>query len=529
MSESNGENREAKREELEWRLESECKKRGISRRDLMKGGMATAAALGLGTLVAESGGDDSSSEPAPAAEPPPPAPEPAAPAEEPAAPAEEPPAEEPAAPAEPPAEAVPAFTGTLNVTGIGVDQLESITEAAQAALGFTIAQDITDTITSQQKILTQPESMDLWSGYAHEYDLIWPSGNLMSIPTSWITEWGKISNIHKLGKLDPTSDVCTFGAGDAFFRQMYHDPDKSGQWPSSVEVAEELQGEAIQWVDETTGETVGAEPGFIKGIPQNFNMDSMGYNQDEIPTEPEGVSWGELFNESYNGRVALLADPSIILQDAGNAAQALGLMEFETLGNMTKEEIDGLIAIMTDLKSRGHFRAFWVTFEESVTLMESGEVIIESMWSPAVALLVLQGVNVRYAAPPEGFRGWGALTGIPTHVADDPSKLDAVLRYVNWWHEGEAGAIMMRQGYYNAVQENTYSAGFAEPEELDFWFNGQPAAKILPGVFGDEDIQPGQVRDGGSFEERGCRYSSWNSKFAEAEYQVEKVNEFQAA
>ena len=317
------------------------------------------------------------------------------------------------------------------------------------------------------------------------------------------------------------------GAGDAFFRQMYLDPDKTGQWPSSVEVAEELVGEAVQWVDEATGETVGSEPSFIKGVPQNFNMDSMGYNSDEIPLEPEDVSWGELFNESYSGRVALLADPSIILQDAGNAAKALGLMEFGTLGNMTKEEIDGLIAIMTDLKDKGHFRAFWDGFEESVTLMSSGEVIIESMWSPAVALLVTQQFPVKYASPPEGFRGWGALTGIPTHVADDPSKLDAVIRYLNWQHEGEFGAIMMRQGYYNAVQENT--AKYAEPEEIDFWFGGQPAAKVLPGVFGPEDIFVGQVRDGGSFEERGCRYSSWNSQFAENEYQIDKVNQFQAA
>lgn len=516
MSEGNWESREADRDRLERHLDHECKKRGISRRDLMKGGMATAAALGLGTLFAACGGDDdSSSEPAPA----PSEPAPAEPSE-PAAPAEE--------PAAPPAEAVEAFTGTLNVTGLGVDLIEPIKEIAERDLGFSLAFDVTDTITSQQKILTQPESVDVWSGYAHEYDRIWPSGNLMPIETSQITEWAKISNIHKLGKLDPASTVCQYGAGDAFFRQMYVDPDKTGQWPSSPEVAEELQGEAIQWVDETTGETIGPEPGFIKGVPQNFNMDSVGYNQDVIPDEPENVSWGELFNEAYQGQVALLADPSIAYQDAGNAAKALGLMEFGTLGNMTRDEIDALTTILLDLKSKGHFRALWTTFDESVNLMASGEVVIESMWSPAVALLVIQGVNVRYAAPPEGFRGWGALTGIPSHVADDPSKMDAVLRYVNWWHSGEPGAIMMRQGYYNAVQENTRA--FAEPEEWDYWFGGQPAAKDLPGLTGQVgDVKAGQVRDGGSFEDRGCVYSSWNSQFAEAEYQVERFNEFQAA
>ena len=124
--------------------------------------------------------------------------------------------------------------------------------------------------------------------------------------------------------MDPASTVCTYGDGDAPFRQMYVDPDQTGQWPSSPEVSDELQGIAIQWVDEATGQTIGDEPTFVKGVGNNFNMDSVGYNADEIPLEADEVSWGELFNEAYNGRVALLADPSIAYQDAGNAAQGAG-------------------------------------------------------------------------------------------------------------------------------------------------------------------------------------------------------------
>ncbi len=509
MSETDWKNREVDRDQLERHLENECKKRGITRRDLMKGGMGMAAALGIGTLFAACGGDDSA-EPA-AADP--------APADAPA-PA---PADAPA-----PAEAAPAFTGTLNVTGLGVDLIEPIREIAEADLGFSLAFDVTDTITSEQKALTQPESMDVWSGYTHEYDRIWQSGNFAPLDTSLFTNWAGASNIHKVGKLDPASTVCTYGDGDAPFRQLYVDPDESGQWQSSPEVLDELQGIAIQWVDETTGQTVGDEPTFVKGVGNNFNMDSVGYNADEIPLAADEVSWGELFNESYSGRVALLADPNIAYQDAGNAAQALGLMEFGTLGNMTRDEIDGLTQIMLDLKAAGHFRAFWATFDESVNLMASGEVVIESMWSPAVALLVTQGINVVYAAPPEGFRGWASQQGIPNHVAEDPAKWQAALDYINWWHSGPPAAIMMRQGYYNLVQEP--SREFVSPAEWDFWIDGKAAAEDLPGITGQVgDVKAGQVRDGGAFTERGCRYSSWNSVFAETEYQVQRFNEFQSA
>ena len=82
--------------------------------------------------------------------------------------------------------------------------------------------------------------------------------------------------------------------------------------------------------------------------------------------------------------------------------------------------------------------------------MASKEVVIESMWSPAVALRqVAQGVNVLYAAPPEGFRGWCSAEGISSKVTD-PAKLQACYDYINWNYNGYLGATIMRQGYYIA-------------------------------------------------------------------------------
>ena len=429
------------------------------------------------------------------------------------------------APAPAPAEAAPAFTGTLRIIGLGVDLQDSIKEIGERDLGFSLAFDVTDTVTLESRALTQPESYDVWAGYQATHDRVWGSGNFLPIDRTRITAWDQISNVHKLGKFDPASTECTYGDGDAYFRVLYVDPEESGTWPSSVEAAPELAGQFIQWVDESTGQTVGDEPPLAKGVPQNFNMDSIGYDHAIFAVEPDQVSWGELFNEQWNGQVALVNEPTVGMQDTGNAAQALGLMEFGTLGNMTKEEIDGLTQIMIELKRAGHFRAFWATFDESVNLMASGEVVVESMWSPAVAALLGLGVDVKYAAPPEGYRGWGSLQGLPTHLEDDPAKLQAAYDYLNWWHSGEPGSIMARQGYYNAVQEPTRQ--FLQPEEWDFWFGGQVAAIDMAGPAGNVgDIRAGDFRDGGSFEDRACRYSSWNSFFTEQEHQIARWNEF---
>jgi putative spermidine/putrescine transport system substrate-binding protein len=82
----------------------------------------------------------------------------------------------------------------------------------------------------------------------------------------------------------------------------------------------------------------------------------------------------------------------------------------------------------------------------------------------------------------------------------------------------------MKRGYYNAVQET--SAKFVDPTEYAFWIQGKPATKDLPGPFGDISVHKGQVRDGGSFVRRACKFASWNSYFREHAYQIKRWNDF---
>jgi putative spermidine/putrescine transport system substrate-binding protein len=158
-----------------------------------------------------------------------------------------------------------------------------------------------------------------------------------------------------------------------------------------------------------------------------------------------------------------------------------------------------------------------------------------------VALLVAQGVNVKYAAPPTGFRGWCSSNGFANHVTSDPAKLQACYDYLNWMYSGWLGATIMRQGYYignggtllNWIKSNpTATAGGIafKPDEYAFWYGGTPAGRDLPGITGKVgDIKKGTVRDGGSFSKRIGHYSSWNSYFTNSVYQVKRWNDFLSA
>ena len=398
---------------------------------------------------------------------------------------------------------VAAYQGTLKIVGLGVDLIDPIKAAFEKATpGVTLEFTVKSTPECTQIALTQPDSFDIFSGYYQQTDQVWPSGNLMAIPTSAMTRYAEISPLITTGSL--VADGGNPGQGDAAFRKLYA--------TSGTEISETATD-------------------FLTCIPGNNNADAFGYNVDELG---EQDSWAILVDPQLKGKVALIDDPTIGLMDAAMAVEANGDMTFVDKGDMTKAEIDELMSILISLKKAGQFRGFWATFDESVNFMSSGEVLVESMWSPAVSLLQAQDFPVRYAAPKEGFRGWGGGNSIAAHVEKDPSKLAACLAYANWWNTAEPAGIMAAQGYYNAVFAAS-SEGFEMlfPDDsanyIGYYLEGAPAAGVLNDPFGQPSIKKGDTRDGGGYEERCGNFNTWNSYMAEADYVNQKWQEFKSA
>ena len=220
---------------------------------------------------------------------------------------------------------------------------------------------------------------------------IWPTGNLQPLERAKFPKWNEYYQVFTKGKVNPKDPKATSGQGNAPFRVLFVDPQgSSGGIGKSTGLPLTKEGptnntQIVQWWDEAKNAPYKGkpQPKYVLGGTAHFNMDSMGYNGDVIKKAPTQVHWGELLNPAWKGRVALLNDPGIAMQDAGNAVKQLGLMKFKNLGNMTKPEIDGLIKLLIKYKKQGQFRAFWSTFNESVNLMSSKQVVIESMWSPS--------------------------------------------------------------------------------------------------------------------------------------------------
>jgi putative spermidine/putrescine transport system substrate-binding protein len=200
-------------------------------------------------------------------------------------------------------------------------------------------------------------------------------------------------------------------------------------------------------------------------------------------------------------------------------------MRFGDLGAMTRAEVDQLFDILVECKRAGQFHGVWSSVPQSVQFMQHGRVALQSMFSPAAAELRANGTPVHYAAPREGYRAWHGVMCLSSALPEE--RQDAAYRFLNWWLSGWPGALITRQGYYISVPERARC--HLSPDEWRYWYEGEPAARDLPGPDGRTAVRAGEVRRGGSYAERFSRIAVWNTVMDTYEYSMLRWSEFLAA
>ena len=137
-----------------------------------------------------------------------------------------------------------------------------------------------------------------------------------------------------------------------------------------------------------------------------FQMDFHRLQRRKVPAENNILSWGELFNPKYRGKVAMFGIDWLGMLDAALGMQALGLLKPVDLSSLTEKEVDTVVVFLKEKKKEGHFRALWKAYGELVNLMASEEVWIADAWWPVVVEVASKGIPVHYAVAKEGYRAW---------------------------------------------------------------------------------------------------------------------------
>ncbi len=306
--------------------------------------------------------------------------------------------------------------------GQSYSAIKEIGIQATKDLGFTIEIQVVDANTQLNRLFTQPKTIDI--NDMESFDMIRLQGKkvLAPIPTAKYKLYDKIVPIFTKGDYPDGRKVSTQGVSP-FSVQYWADKDGT-----------KLAKQATDW---------------MTGIPMVYNADTLGIRPDLIGRKV--TEWKELLNPEFKGKAALVDAPSIGIMDVAMALESRGDLKYGNKGNMTRAEIDKTIDIMTGFKKSGHFRAFWTNFDQSVNLMASGEVVIQSMWSPAVTAVRSRNIDCYYAPLKEGYRGWSSLLSPMAHLTG--LKADAAMEYLNWYNSGWQGGFIAKQGYYSAVPE----------------------------------------------------------------------------
>ena len=391
------------------------------------------------------------------------------------------------------APAAPAVQTTgrpvLRVLGTEISLLEELRLRAEADLGCDIVFDNQDFLTAQRKAAAEPGGYDIYDQCFHNLDIVWYWRAIQPIDLNRIALWSEVTDLTKTGRLNPNARV---GHGDAPVTKLFVQPSRS----------------------------LGAAPSrWISMLPTTHNFDSFAFRPDVINGGADGMlSWGALLDERWRGRASLVDEPAIGIFDAALAAQALDLLRFEDIGNMSTAEIDALLALLQERRRPGSFRGFWKTAAEAADLMQHGGAAIASMWSPGVTALRQRGVAVTEAVPREGYRAWHGGLCLSSRLAG--RALDLAYDYLNWWLSGWPGAVVARQGYYMSIPERV--KGYLSPAEWDYWYDGLPAAEDLPGPEGAVAVTRGSIRSGGSYRQRASQIAVWNTTMDEHNYLVRR-------
>lgn len=328
---------------------------------------------------------------------------------------------------------------------------------------------------TQTELLSGSTAYDCWETIGERLPAVIETNKIEAIPTSALKNWGNI-------------------------RDTFTKPNP--KWDKSKQIAGQI------WKDDKQTQ--------LWMVPTVYNYNSIGYRPDLVSKE-EASSWTAIFDDKFKGKTGLNVDPLIAFGQAVLAMNSLGLLQVPNPGNPDKKAIDEASKFLISKKKNGQFRALWGDFGELVNLLASGEMILADAWQPAVMAVKAQGKQCTYAVPKEGYRAWSI--GI-SPITGTPNK-DAVIAYADYWLSGPPSIIVSEQGYYSPT---TNIKNIMPPDKYAFWYEGKPW-KGAP----ERGIKEGDLRDGGSLEQRASTVAYWHQWPDEYDYLMKKWDEFLSA
>ncbi|MCE2518221.1 MAG: extracellular solute-binding protein [Alphaproteobacteria bacterium] len=364
----------------------------------------------------------------------------------------------------------------LRSVGLSVTVQDRILNAFKEESGVGSVSGKADLLpNTQTELLSGSSAYDVWETTGERLPTMTVTSTIKPIPISALKNWSNI-------------------------RPTFTDIDPR------MEERAQISGQI--WADEARTE--------LWMVPTVYNFDSIGYRPDLVSAE-EASTWTSLFDPKFKGKTGLNVDPLVAFGQTVLAMTALGMLENENPGNPSIVEIDEAARFLVSKKREGQFRALWGDIAELVDLLASGDMVLADAWQPAVLAVKARGVPCSYAVPAEGYRAWSVGNAL---IANSPNA-EAVIAYSDYWLSGPPAIAVSEQGYYSPT---TNIRDVMDAARYDFWYEGKPWVGAP-----DRGIQEGDLRDGGSLEERASHVRYWHQWPDHYDHLISKWDDFLSA
>ncbi len=364
----------------------------------------------------------------------------------------------------------------LRSVGLSVTVQDRILNAFKEESGVGSVSGKADLLpNTQTELLSGSSAYDVWETTGERLPAMTVTSTIKPIPISALKNWSNI-------------------------RPTFTDIDPR------MEERAQISGQI--WADEARTE--------LWMVPTVYNFDSIGYRPDLVSAE-EASTWTSLFDPKFKGKTGLNVDPLVAFGQTVLAMTALGMLENENPGNPSIVEIDEAARFLVSKKREGQFLALWGDIAELVDLLASGDMVLADAWQPAVLAVKARGVPCSYAVPAEGYRAWSVGNAL---IANSPNA-EAVIAYSDYWLSGPPAIAVSEQGYYSPT---TNIRDVMDAARYDFWYEGQPWVGAP-----DRGIQEGDLRDGGSLEERASHVRYWHQWPDHYDHLISKWDNFLSA
>lgn len=302
---------------------------------------------------------------------------------------------------------------------------------------------------------------------------------------------------------------------------------------------------AEMWVD---GDP---DTGEILFAPYAYNYDAVGYNPDFVD---EVTQWSALFDDQYEGEVTLGETAPITIPQSIMHLLDNDMIDGEVgeLNNPDQDQLDTAIDFLIEQKEAGQFRDTWEGYGESVTLMAGEEAVIGDIWQPAALDVRREGTPCTYATMEEGIQGYrfwygglAILEGAQARGNVDAGYFLYDNVHLGAWFPGfiqERGYSVPQYENEDLIRDGEDESGEGMgPEYYDWSYRGEATYEPVdePALFDPADYDwsmeegepdnDGSVRDSGPIEERNDRVGFFQIWPDEADYMVNRWEDFLAA